>query len=174
MKSPIIPDLLFGSEHTVFRSETLAEYLIPEERPAFAAWKRGDSFEWPHEVQEFVEATRADVERGVRHVRVRAVPSSLTDYIRFEFAFYPELIKAGMEIRVIEGGLAEKAAAFGDFYLFDGRRAAKLLYDSFGGWQGEEELDEQQREMGLVLAQQLLNDSIPFDMFARHQSTRHA
>lgn len=167
MKHPIIPELLFGSKHTVFRSETLTEYLIAEERPSFDAWKRGEPFFWPSDVLEFVEATRSDVARGVRHIRVRSVPHTLSSYMRFEFAFYPELIAAGVEIRVVDGELADKASAFGDFYLFDEARAATLLYDTEGGWLGEVELDGVHCETALTLAHELIHLSIPFHQYVR-------
>ena len=165
----VIGQLLFGSRRSVFRFETLPAYSMEEERDALEAWKRGDRFDWPQDVLDFVAATREDVARGVKHTRVRLVPNPISKYFRFELAFYPLLDTAGVDVRFI--GESEYAAATRlpatDFYAFDSLRVVRMLYDAAGGWLGEAEFHEKERDSHIALATRLMELSLPFAEYSR-------
>jgi len=160
----VIGERLFGSERLVFRLESLPAYLIEEEQPAFEAWRRGESVEWPRDVLDFVAATHDDIARGVEHIRIRVLPDPPTEYFKFECTFYPLLVSAGVSLL----GIAEQrfrelvGGRVGDFYFFDSDRVVELLYDEHGRWLGERELIGADRDARVALAAQLTVESKPF------------
>ena len=67
--------------------------------------------------------------------RVHVITQPLTDYLRFELAFYQGSVLAGEDIRILSGDLAAGLAlpAF-DYWLFDGERVAVMYYGDRGTW----------------------------------------
>jgi hypothetical protein len=134
---------LFG-DFTVqaFRLETRQEYNEPEEdgpRRQFAAGEPvGDDPETVHWVAWLGKCRAAGRTVG----RVHVVTEPVSDYIRFELAYYAPSAAAGEDIRIlavpaggrVPGGLDEA----GDFWLFDSARLFRLDYSPdgalIGGW----------------------------------------
>jgi len=123
-------DSLF--RHRVFRLETLDWYDAPNEREHYARFLAGQAVDpaWREPWKRLVRDVRAS---GRTMERVHVVTEPVSDYIRFELLHvYPANVKAGENVdilgRVQAGGLVTAS----DFWLFDGRLAAVLIYDDAG------------------------------------------
>jgi len=80
---------------------------------------------------------------GKRMQRVRVVDEPLGDYLRFEFAFYPDTIEAGEDIRILDRRTAEAAGLPAhDYWLFDSSRLALMRYDAEGRFLGAELVED--------------------------------
>lgn len=80
----------------------------------------------------------AELARGGKTLsRVHVVDEPLSDYLRFEFAFYAGSVAAGEDVRILPRSRAAGLALppF-DFWLFDDRAAAVMAYDPAGAWTG--------------------------------------
>jgi hypothetical protein len=119
---------LFGS--AVFRLETLDHYQSESFRRAQAGEPPDPTARasWDALV---AEARRA----GKTMSRVHVVSEPLTDYVRWELSFYQASVAAGEDVRILP-----RARALGldlpdfDFWLFDDRAAAVMIYDGAGAW----------------------------------------
>jgi Family of unknown function (DUF6879) len=80
----------------------------------------------------------ADLRRAGKSIsRVHVVSEPLTDYLRFELAFYAGSVAAGEDVRILPRVTgAEMSLPSFDFWLFDDEAAAVMIYDSAGSWQG--------------------------------------
>lgn len=137
-------ELIDGARRSLFRLETLQQYLVPGEDEDFAAWRAGkpltprtpENTEWLAELQELVT-------QGFRRYRVHIVDQPLTDYMRFELLGYTENHAAGEEIHIAErhrhpalAGLHE------DFWLIDDEVAIRMVYDDAGHFLCPEPIDD--------------------------------
>ncbi|MGH3648665.1 MAG: DUF6879 family protein [Micromonosporaceae bacterium] len=128
-------------EREAFRLETLPVYRVEGERS---------------EYQRFLDTGGADIRDDdpwwarVRHYRetdrwigrVHIVSRPLTDYLRFEFAFYRHSVLAGEEVRILDvtdqpdPGLPQQ-----DFWMFDESRVVRMDYEADGAQVGRELLE---------------------------------
>ena len=135
-------DLFAGWKHSLFRLETLPEYLVEAEAERFQAFREGRPLpERPDESREWYRYIEETISGGRRWQRVRVVSRPLTDYLRFELASYPDTARLGYETLIAEReGHPELAALMSDFYLFDGDEesafAILMSYDDQGGFKG--------------------------------------
>ena len=69
--------------------------------------------------------------------RVHVVSEPLSDYLRFELAFYAGSVAAGEDIRILpRARVGAMTLPPFDFWLFDEQSAAVMIYGSGGTWQG--------------------------------------
>ena len=124
----------FGSlfRHRVFRLETLDYYDADNETVPFAQFHAGQSADWAWREpwKRLVRGVRAS---GRIMQRVHIVSEPVNDYIRFELLrVYPANVEAGEDVRVLGREQSQGLTVGGDFWLFDDRRAACLIYDEAG------------------------------------------
>lgn len=119
-------------------------YTVAGEEERIAAFLRDGTL--PRKTREnngwirIVEDARA---RNAAIGRVRVVGRPITDYTRFEFAAYPDNVRAGEEVQVIERQQLDPAwANVPDFWLFDGTTAFVQHFDADGQFLGAEQVDD--------------------------------
>jgi hypothetical protein len=131
-------DARFGDgslfRHSAYRLELLDEYDSPRTRvrvARFLADQPDDA-----EVRAYWDRVVGDARRaGKAMQRVHVITGPLTDYLRFELAFYQGSVVAGEDIRILSGDLATGLELPGfDYWLFDGERVAVMYYGDRGTW----------------------------------------
>lgn len=136
--TPAEIDARFGDgslfKYSAYRLELLDEYDSPSARIRVARFLAGDPDDagvrayWDRVVG---EARRA----GKTMQRVHVITEPLTDYLRFELAFYCGSVRAGEDIRILPGDLAAGLDLPGfDYWLLDGERVAVMYYGDRGIW----------------------------------------
>lgn len=119
---------------SAYRLELLDEYDSPRTRLRVARFLAGlpdDAKVRSYWDRVVGEARRA----GKTMQRVHLITEPLTDYLRFELAFYRGSVVAGEDIRILPGDLAVGIGLPGfDYWLFDGERAAVMYYCDRGSW----------------------------------------
>jgi len=135
---------VFGGHFATFKSairlESLPQYHVSNELPALAEFRAGripdTSFnaEW-HEI------LTAAKTRGAQVSRMRAVPSTPTDYLKFEIQHaYRQNALLGEDISFcLLSDLATvvgEEGAFADFWVFDETTTFLMVYDGRGGFMG--------------------------------------
>lgn len=133
---------------SVFRLETLPQYLVPQEADEFAAWKAGEPV--PLQTPENspgLARVRRDVARGIRWYRVHILDQPLTAYLRFElYGYLLENQPAGAEIYVVDrDDHSDLAKLHEDFIIFDDEIAVRMVYDNEGRFLRPEPIDEIER-----------------------------
>lgn len=163
---------LSGWGHSLFRLETLPQYLVDAEAERLEAFHEGrpmptrppESLEWFRRIAESVEA-------GKRWQRVHVVSRPLSEYLRYELSSYPETARLGYETLIADReGHPELADLLEDFYLLDAEtdhaRVVMIRYDSagrpIGRWAtdfaGTVERCRRQRDLALAAA-------VPLDQY---------
>jgi hypothetical protein len=119
-------------QHRAFRLLVLDWYDADNEHKPYAdfladrhvdpAWRR----RWQQKVREIRESGRL-----IQRVHLTGEP--VPDYVRFCLLHgYPYNVDAGEEVRISGRNGAEHLTRRGDFWLFDERLAAELIYDTSG------------------------------------------
>lgn len=120
---------------SVFRLETLPEYLVPQEADEFAAWQAGEPvpLRTPENSPGLARVQR-EVARGFRWYRVHILDQPLTAYLRFElYGYLLENQPAGAEIYVVDRDKhSDLAELHEDFIIFDDEIAVRMVYDNEG------------------------------------------
>jgi hypothetical protein len=173
-------DLFGGWQRTLFRLETLQQYLVDAEAERFHAFREGrplperpaGSLGWYRYIEESVRA-------GKRLQRVHVLTQPLTDYLLFELASYPDSARLGYETLIADrANHPELATLTSDFYLFDGDEesafAILMSYDHegtfIGMWRTSDapivDVCRRQRDLALAAA-------APLEEFVGHLGRRH-
>lgn len=158
-----LPELLNSFRHSAWRLEARDDYDISEEREQFDEFQATgqstpsqDDLEW----QSWVRSVRAS-QRTIG--RVRLVGQPLTPYTQFEMAYYPELVAAGEEVRILDrarvGG--RQGPWHRDFWVFDGRDVAVMHYNDVGAFLGVELIDRRDAQPYLDLRDDATTLSVP-------------
>lgn len=118
---------------TVFRLETLQNYVAPGEAEKIEAFRLGlPRPERSVRTSPWLARIAVTTVEGKRWQRVRVVEEPLTEYTRYEMAGYVESQAAGEEIRVVRRTAAPAIPSLTrDFWLFDAGtpQAYALLMD---------------------------------------------
>jgi hypothetical protein len=119
-------------QHEAFRLETLPVYTMAEE---------------DEEYRNFLETGRLEVAeddpwlvrvRGYRASgrtigRVHVIRKPITDYLRFEFAYYARSAGAGEDVRILDlTGKPDPGLPDQDFWMFDSARVVEMRYRADG------------------------------------------
>lgn len=136
--SPAEIDQAFGDgtlfDRSAYRLELLDEYDSPRARIRVAQFLAGEPDD--PQVRAYWDALVGDARSaGKTMQRVHVVAEPLTDYLRFEFAFYRGSVRAGEDIRILPAEVAgELDLPTFDYWLFDDQRAAVAYYGERGAW----------------------------------------
>ena len=142
-------------ERTAFRLETLAVYDVEEEQEEFVDFLAGKPLPPESADNPWV---RSMTGLGKQVGRVHVLSSPLSDYLRYELAWYPGNIAAGESIGIID--TAQRAVAGlpnHDFWLFDDVRVYRMHYTDAGQFLGgellpDDRLDEYRGYRDIALA----------------------
>ncbi|KQV05714.1 MULTISPECIES: DUF6879 family protein [unclassified Kitasatospora] len=127
-------------EQTAFRLETLAVYNVEDEQEEFADFLAGKPLPPESADNPWV---RSMTDLGKQVARVHVLNSPLSDYLRYELAWYPGNIAAGESIGIIDTtrqnitGLPDH-----DFWLFDDAKVYRMHYTEAGKFIGGELLSD--------------------------------
>lgn len=126
--------LVEEASESVFRLETLAQYLVPDEADEFAAWKAGRPYPLATpDTSEWLAQIAHDVAVGCRWYRARILGDPLSEYEQFELRGYQELVAAGVEIYVADRHAhSDLDPLRTDFWLVDDATAVGMVYDTDG------------------------------------------
>jgi hypothetical protein len=131
-------DARFGNgslfKRSAYRLELLDEYDSPRTRLRVARFLAGQPDD--PEVRAYWDRVVGEARQvGKTMQRVHVITEPLTDYLRFELAFYRGSVLAGEDIRILSGDLAAglDLPDF-DYWLFDDERAAVMYYGDHGSW----------------------------------------
>ena len=128
-------DSLF--RRSAFRLEMLDRYVAANEAEPFRRFLAGEPQD-PAWRQPWKQLVRAMLRDGKRMSRVHVVREPLSDYLEFELTrAYPANVAAGEDVRIFLRRLYP-ALIFPahDFWLFDDREAAVMIYDEDGNFLG--------------------------------------
>jgi hypothetical protein len=140
-----ISDLFDQFEISAFRLEALPRYKVDDEVDALAQFESTGTLPAGHN-NDWAELIRGNLAVGKTMKRLRLFEVPLNSYEAFERAVYEINVEAGEEIH------AANRADFQldrDFWCFDNRWIAKMVYDSDGAWHGADvsEVTPEDREM---------------------------
>jgi len=121
-------------EREAFRLELLDCYDSPAARERVQRFMAGEREGQP--ARAFWDGLLAEARRAGKSMsRVHVVSEPLTNYLRWELDYYRGSVAAGEDIRIIPRARAAGLDLPGfDFWLFDGRAAAVMVYDERGAW----------------------------------------
>jgi len=131
-------DTRFGDgslfNRSAYRLELLDEYDSPHTRVRVARFLAGQPDD--AEVRAYWDRVVGEARRAGKSMqRVHVITEPLTDYLRFELAFYRGSVRAGEDFRILPGDLATGLDLPGfDYWLFDDERAAVMYYGDRGTW----------------------------------------
>lgn len=124
-------------ERSAFRLETLDRYTVPNEAEPLRRFLAGEAQDdaWREPWTSFVRAAAAD---GKSMSRVHVLDEPLNDYLRFEItSAYPANVQAGEAVRILRRQEWPALEIPGhDFWLFDDREAAVMIYGDAGEFLG--------------------------------------
>jgi hypothetical protein len=127
--------MLCGFDHTAFRLEVCQSYSMPYEDESFRRFLDGQNLAEDASIEEWLGIVRAARAAGKRMERVHVVVEPLSDYLRYELAWwYAANVAAGEDIRIIPTRKGEWPVGLPkhDFWLYDSNRVAVLHYDPAG------------------------------------------
>ncbi|WP_026415987.1 DUF6879 family protein [Actinomadura oligospora] len=145
-----------------FRLETLPVYGVPEEDEEFRVWRETGRLDIPEDDPWLVRVRRfRETGRSIGRVHVLIRP--LTEYLRFEFAFYPHSSQAGEEIRILDvTDRPNPLAGAQDFWLFDDTHVVLMHYADDGTQTSRELLDDADPTPYIEQKRLALAHSVPF------------
>jgi hypothetical protein len=136
-------DRLFSAfKHTAWRLEARQRYASDEETPEWTQFANGQRIDWDYD-DDWCRNVRAQTQRGKRFERVRLVDNPATPgqlYLRSNAA---RNCAVGEDIRNLSRAQAEELhLPDEDFWLFDSRLVARLLFDERDNLTGAELITE--------------------------------
>lgn len=124
-------------QRSAFRLEVLDRYAVPDEAEPLRRFRAGQPQDpaWREPYKEFVREALRD---GKQIARVHAVREPLSEYLEFELTCgYPANVAAGEDVRVLRlASWPHLRLPDHDYWLFDDRVAAVMIYDDEGGFTG--------------------------------------
>jgi hypothetical protein len=151
-------------QRSAWRLELLPQYLVPQEREAFAAYRAGAPRP-PRLGDDWCDTLRAARAEGKTVGRVHVVTPPLSEYLRFETQwFYPYNVAAGEDVRILDLSRTTRPIELPnfDFWLFDDERVVAMLYENDGTQTGRELLEGTDPAPFLKARDAAIAASIPF------------
>ena len=135
-----------GARLSLFRLETLPQYLVPQEAEEFAAWRSGHPVALPTaQTSPWLAHVTAKVTSGVRWSRVHILDHPLSDYCRYEIWGYAANQAAGEQISLADRGTHPDLESLReDFWLVDDAMVVRMIYDSQGRFERPELVEDVQ------------------------------
>jgi hypothetical protein len=136
-------DRLFTTfEHTAWRLETRRRFASDEQTPEWRQFTAGQPIEWDYD-DAWCRNVRAQTEAGKRFERVRLVDSPATPGQRFLRSNAVRNCAVGEDIRNLSRSEANRVhLPDEDFWIFDSRLVARLLFDRDDNLTGAELITE--------------------------------
>ena len=133
-----------GARLSVFRMETLPQYLVPQEAEEFAAWRSGRPVVLPTpETSSWLAQVAARVTSGVRWSRVHVLDHPLSDYCHYEIWGYAANQAAGEQIHLVDRGAHPDLESLReDFWLVDDATVVRMIYDVQGRFERPELVED--------------------------------
>jgi len=116
---------------TAFRLEALPQYIVDNEKEAFAQFKLSGEVTTDSD-SEWAQLVKANIESGKSMKRLRLLSDELTPYEQFELLSYPG-IGVGEKIRVNARSLYENKYLY-DFWFFDNEYITQMNYGADGAY----------------------------------------
>ncbi|MGH4018849.1 MAG: DUF6879 family protein [Pseudonocardiaceae bacterium] len=129
-----------GARLSVFRLETLPQYVVPQESEEFAAWRSGHPVTLPTpEISPWLAHVAARVTSGVRWSRVHVLDHPLSEYCRYEIWGYAANQAVGEQIYLADRGAhRDLESLHEDFWLVDDAIVVRMIYDAQGQFERPE------------------------------------
>lgn len=136
--------IIDGARLSVFRLETLPQYLVPQEAEEFAAWRSGHPVVLPTpETSPWLAHVAARVTSGVRWSRVHVLDHPLSDYCRYEIWGYSANQAAGEQIYLVDRSAHPDLELLReDFWLVDNALVVRMIYDAQGRFEWPELVED--------------------------------
>lgn len=129
-------------EREAFRLETLPVYKVAGEEQALARFLATGKQHLDADDEEWLSTIRLHRTAGRTVGRVHVVTRPLTDYLRFEFAFYAHSVRAGEDIRILDvTDKPDPGLSRHDFWMFDESKVVRMDYADDGTYLGDELLE---------------------------------
>jgi len=140
-----LASLIGAAQRSVFRLETLAQYLVPAEAELIEAHRAGNPEPLPTpESNPYLARVQTAVRRGIQWHRVHVLDHPLTDYLRYELWVYASMQDVGEQIYIAERHSHPSLDALRqDFWLVDDSAAVTMIYDDEGRFVRPERADLQ-------------------------------
>jgi hypothetical protein len=148
LDSPEFAALFTGFRHTAYRLEILQSYDVGYEDQSFRAFLAGDPLVADPARDEWTGMVRAAAADGKVFQRVHLVTEPLSDYVRYELAWwYAPNTEAGDDVRILPADRVpskELAAliGLGDYWLFDSSDLWVMHYDTDSRFQYAEQVSD--------------------------------
>ncbi|MFW8744810.1 DUF6879 family protein [Mesorhizobium japonicum] len=127
-----ISDLFDQFQISAFRLEALPRYKVDDEVDALAQFEATGTLPANHN-EDWAELIRGNIAAGKTMKRLRLFEVPLNSYETFERAVYETNVAAGEEIHAADRAEFQLDR---DFWCFDNKWIAKMIYDEEGGWHG--------------------------------------
>lgn len=160
----------FIDEHfsrDLFRLETRTRYNVSSDGEDFARFLRGEAEPTAPGKTEWLEHVRQEREAGLISRRVNVLRAPLSDYQRYECEWgYTYLVEAGEDVRILDLTNAPEGSAvlreIGDFFLADGAKAVRMIYNDDDEFVGAEIVDDADVKPYVQIAEASWTLSEPF------------
>lgn len=150
-------------ERTAFRLETLAAYDVESEREEFADFLAGKPLPPESADNPWV---RSMTDLGKQVDRVHVLTSPLSDYLRYELAWYPGNIAAGESNGIIDAAQQQVSGLPDhDFWLYDDARVYRMHYTEAGQFVGAEPLPDSRLDEYRRYRDIALTHAVPFSEY---------
>lgn len=148
-------------ERDAFRLETLPVYRVAQEDEAVERFLAGEPLR-SEDTEPWAQRIKGYLASGRSVSRVHVLTRPLTDYLRFEFAYYTHNVKAGEDIRILDvTDRANPGLPDHDFWILDDSRVVLMHYEDDGTQIGRE-VYEGDPEPYRQWKRTALRESIPF------------
>ena len=151
-----------------WRLETLPQYLMPQEKEEFAAYRAGARIAPEKVTNEYTERLRRQAAEGRTQGRVHVVTRPLSEYLRFEFHhYYKAHTMAGEQIRILD--VTDKPnplTGVQDFWMFDQFEVVLMNYHP-DGRQISREVHDGDPESFVEYQRIAVSESIPFEEYVK-------
>lgn len=159
-----------GARQSVFRLETLPQYLVPQEAEEFAAWRSGRPVVLPTpETSPWLAHVASRVSSGIRWSRVHILDHPLSMYCRYEIWGYSANQAAGEQIYLADRSAHPDLESMReDFWLVDDVTVVRMLYDTQGRFERPELVKDV--EPYLVMRDTALRHAEPLDDYVARRN----
>jgi hypothetical protein len=140
LNSPEFAALFTSFRHTAYRLEALQHYGVGYEDESFRAFAAGEALEADPARDDWTSVVRCAAGDGKIFQRVHLVTEPLSDYLRYEFAWwYGPNTEAGDDVRILPAYLVPAGelgtlGTLADYWLFDSSDLWIMQYGEDGAF----------------------------------------
>jgi hypothetical protein len=155
-------ELLDSFHQSAWRLEARDNYDMTDEREQFEEFMR-EGTSTPSEEDLAYQVWVRSVRASNRTIgRVRLIGRPITDYTRFEMDYYPDLVTAGEEVRILDRAkIAGRSGPWNrDFWVIDSAHVAVMHYNTAGEFLGVQMVEDGDAEPYLAVREIALELSV--------------